>query len=87
MRNKKTLTLAAAALALLGVGFGGGAAWSQAPVFAPFGTNRGGLPSNNLFTVVCTTAGGTYDSSRRMVVMRPQGNQNSADVTLQCQNR
>lgn len=87
MTHKKKLTLAAVALSLLGVGFGGGAAWSQAPVFSPFGTNRGGLPHNHLFTVVCTTPGGTYDPSRRMMVMRPQGNQQSADVTLQCQNR
>lgn len=85
--NRKRIALAAGALALLTLGFGGGAAWSQAPVFAPFSSNRGGLPHNYLFTVVCTTAAGTYDSSRRMVVMRPQGNQNSADVTLQCQNR
>ena len=45
-------------------------------------SDRAGLENSDLFTMVCTTSAGTYDASRKLTVLRPQGGQSSPDVTL-----
>lgn len=80
-RHRAIIAIAGFATVL---GFAGGVAVSQPAQLTPITAYFNGLSPNRVVQIVCANSNNTVDSGRRLTVYRPQGNQNSPDIAVQC---